>query len=202
MVTLIPHMAGRPKIFDQQKALASALDVFWSHGYEAASMERLLKGMGINRQSAYDTFGGKRELFLAALTAYIDRRAKETLALLTGGPTPLAVVKKFLRLLAERTSAGSTRGCLVTNAIIERAPHDPEIRRMTSDLLKRFEKAMTKTLTEAVTIGELAPHPTPRQLARLMLVTLEGALVLSKTSLAHTTVDAIASVELLLRPPN
>jgi len=195
-------MAGRPKIFDQKKVLSSATDVFWAHGFQAASMELLLKEMGINRQSAYDTFGGKRELFLAALTSYIDRRSAEILAVITDAPTPLTGVKNFLHRLASRTSAGMPKGCMITNSIIELAPHDPEVRKITSALLKGFETAMTKALTAAVKAGELASNPSPRQLARLMLLTLEGALVLSKTSLAHTTADAIASVELLLRPPN
>src|SRR6202000_3055354 len=97
-------MPGRPKIFNQQKALNAATDGFWSHGYEAASMDRLLKQMGINRQSAYDTFGGKRELFLAALTGYMDRRAREILAVITSAPTPLTGIKTFLKNLADRTS--------------------------------------------------------------------------------------------------
>ena len=82
-------MAGRPKDFDKKEALASAMEVFWAQGFEAASMDDLLKGMGINRQSAYDTFGGKRELFLAALNAYIAKRSGEIVGVMTGGRTPL-----------------------------------------------------------------------------------------------------------------
>ncbi|MEM8605233.1 MAG: TetR family transcriptional regulator, partial [Cyanobacteria bacterium P01_H01_bin.121] len=35
------------------------MKVFWTHGYEAASLSALLKQMGIGKKSLYDTFGNK-----------------------------------------------------------------------------------------------------------------------------------------------
>ena len=50
---------ARQKEFDCEDALQEAMEVFWSRGYQAASIEDLVKHMGINRQSLYDTFGDK-----------------------------------------------------------------------------------------------------------------------------------------------
>jgi TetR/AcrR family transcriptional regulator, transcriptional repressor for nem operon len=194
-------MAGRPKDFDEAEALEAAMGVFWAKGFEGASMEELLGAMGIGRQSVYDTFGGKRELFLAALRAYIGKRSGEIVAGMMGARTPLEGVKVFLKCLRERTRSRCERGCLITNSIIELAPHDAEVREITSNLLRRLEGVLTERLTAAVKEGELAERPTPRQLARLIVVVLEGVLVMSKTELAEVTGDAIASVELMLRPP-
>ncbi|MGN6368481.1 MAG: TetR/AcrR family transcriptional regulator [Phycisphaerae bacterium] len=194
-------MAGRAKEFDEAEALEAAMGVFWVKGFEGASMEELVGAMGIGRQSVYDTFGGKRELFLAALRAYIEKRAGDISAGIMGARTPLEGVKGFLKRLRERTSCGSDRGCLITNSIVELAPHDEEVRKITSDLLRRLEGVLTERLTMAVKGGELAGRPAPRQLARLIVVVLEGSLVMSKTELAGVTGDAIASVEMMLRPP-
>ena len=38
-------MVGRPKEFDQQAALERAMRVFWTHGYEATSVQNLLDAM-------------------------------------------------------------------------------------------------------------------------------------------------------------
>ena len=67
------EMVGRPKEFDPDVALNAALDAFWSKGFEGCSMAELLDDMAINRQSLYDTFGDKRELFLAVLQEYMNR---------------------------------------------------------------------------------------------------------------------------------
>jgi TetR/AcrR family transcriptional repressor of nem operon len=42
--------------------VAAAMEVFWRYGYERASLDVLLKAMGISKQSLYDTFGDKRAL--------------------------------------------------------------------------------------------------------------------------------------------
>jgi TetR/AcrR family transcriptional regulator, transcriptional repressor for nem operon len=50
---------ARTKEFDPDKALAAAVNVFWRSGYEQTSLDALMKGMGVARQSLYDTFGDK-----------------------------------------------------------------------------------------------------------------------------------------------
>ncbi|MEM9005453.1 MAG: TetR/AcrR family transcriptional regulator, partial [Cyanobacteria bacterium P01_F01_bin.86] len=53
------------------------MDVFWEHGYEAASLSQLLKQMGIGKKSLYDTFGNKQSLFLKALEHYAQTTLRD-----------------------------------------------------------------------------------------------------------------------------
>ena len=61
---------ARPKEFDPRTALSAAVQVFWRNGYEKTSLDDLMAAMQVGRQSLYDTFGDKRELYLSALEAY------------------------------------------------------------------------------------------------------------------------------------
>ena len=61
---------ARPKAFDVDQALERAMELFWRQGYLATSLPDLVEHMGIGRQSLYDTFGDKRQLFLQALDRY------------------------------------------------------------------------------------------------------------------------------------
>ena len=61
---------ARPKGFDEETALAAALEVFWEKGFEATSVQDLTERMGIQKASLYNTFGDKRALFVRALDAY------------------------------------------------------------------------------------------------------------------------------------
>jgi TetR/AcrR family transcriptional repressor of nem operon len=86
---------ARPKEFDKDEALQKAMNVFWCRGFEATSMQDVVDAMGIKRQSLYDTFGGKHQLYLAALDRYRAEQDAKLLALL-GTPGP---VKEKLRKL-------------------------------------------------------------------------------------------------------
>lgn len=63
---------ARNKAFDEHEVLEQAIKVFADRGFSGASTDTLLKAMGISRQSLYDTFGDKRQLYLRALSRYTD----------------------------------------------------------------------------------------------------------------------------------
>ena len=65
-------MAGI-KRFDKDNVPDRAMRVFWERGYEANSIDDLLKATGINRGSLYGTFGDRRSLFLSALDRYVEQ---------------------------------------------------------------------------------------------------------------------------------
>jgi TetR/AcrR family transcriptional repressor of nem operon len=47
---------ARPREFDIDEALERAMNVFWSKGYEGASLQDLLDAMNIARGSLYKAF--------------------------------------------------------------------------------------------------------------------------------------------------
>ena len=192
-------MPGRPKEFDRSDALALATECFWANGYEASGVTDLLDCMGISRQSAYDTFGDKRKLFEAALEAYSERVGAEMRRVLTDErQTPLGRVRQFLRMLGKRTAGGDGRGCLITNTIVELAPHDARIRSAVSQRLRKLEDALAKNLEAAEAAGELPAGVSPRSAAKMVVTLMQGALVLSKTELKSGLAEAVALAEKLV----
>ena len=73
---------ARQKEFHRGEVLHKAMEVFWTRGYEAASIQDLVKHMGINRQSMYDTFGDKHSLFLEALDHYREIQSRKVFEVL------------------------------------------------------------------------------------------------------------------------
>src|SRR5437763_8937221 len=101
---------GRPREFDIDEALAAALRVFWSKGYEGASLTDLTEAMGITRPSLYAAFGNKESLFRKALDLY-EREKLAYVGEALKAPTSRGVAERLLRGALElQTSDGEPRG--------------------------------------------------------------------------------------------
>lgn len=66
---------ARTEALDPNEVLLKALGVLGSLGYEGTSLPALLQGLSIARQSLYDTYGTKRNLFSAAVKHYMDNKS-------------------------------------------------------------------------------------------------------------------------------
>ena len=118
---------GRPKAFDRTEALAKAMQLFWTQGYAATTTDELRAAMGIGRQSLYDTFGDKRQLFLAAFAHYNETSGATFADTCIGSASAIAGIRAMLMQVAEQRPADRARGCLFVNTVAELADRDPEI---------------------------------------------------------------------------
>ncbi len=189
-------MVGRPKEFDQQEALERAMRVFWTYGYEATSVQNLLDAMGINRGSMYDTFGDKHALFTAAVDHYGKTVTTGLEATLDAKGSPLGNVRKTLRAMCDQALVGNgtCKGCMATHIAVELAPHDPVVAKAVKGLLDRIEQAFHRALKRAVAEGELSPAADVRAFARFFTATVQGLVVMGKTSPGKSVMRDIAGV--------
>ena len=104
---------GRPREFDAETALDQAMEVFWRHGYEGATIAQLTEAMGINPPSLYACFGNKEGLLKAALDRYTKLRGvwmDEVVA----APTARDVAERMLMGIADKqTDPANPPGCLL-----------------------------------------------------------------------------------------
>ena len=89
---------ARPKEFDRDTALQEAVDLFCNHGYEGTSTDDLLQAMRISRQSLYDTFGDKRQLYLEALQHHTAESISNQLCALNSASSPVKGLAAMLNL--------------------------------------------------------------------------------------------------------
>ncbi|MEO9685669.1 MAG: TetR/AcrR family transcriptional regulator [Tateyamaria sp.] len=120
---------ARPRSFDTDKAISNAMQVFWTHGYEGASLPDLLDGMGLTRGSLYKAFTDKKTLFLKVLDHYEDAAVKAAVSLLTDTSIPDGT-ERIMELFTSSYLAvtdGDRRGCLLCTAAAGPSMYDDEI---------------------------------------------------------------------------
>jgi TetR/AcrR family transcriptional repressor of nem operon len=188
---------ARHKEFDRDVALAKAMEVFWSRGYEGASIQDLVKHMGINRQSIYDTFGDKHALFLQALDCYREIQSRSVFEVLDRPGS----VKKNLRLLFEGAleralSDKGRRGCFVGNAMSELAGRCKETATRSCHSIASAEKMFQRALLRGTEQGELRGVRDPRAVARFLYSSLQGLLLMAKATQDRKTLNDVVKVTL------
>ena len=190
---------GRPRTFDLDKALDSALKVFWRKGYEAASMPDLTRAMGINRPSLYAAFGNKQSLFCAALKRYGDlQRGKLAEAL--AAPTAREVARQILHDAVDRqTSGGNPRGCLHVRGSLS-CGDSPAIRRKLDASRAQLKRTLSDRFRRAVEEGDLPPHASPEDLTNYLMTVLQGLSVQSVGGASRAQLSNIADTALVAFP--
>lgn len=195
---------ARSKAFDPEEALESALQLFWTKGYEQTSVQDLVDAMGINRGSLYDTFGDKHSLYCKAVDRYLDRYTLRSMrtAMAGGDYSPKEQLSLlFDRLVEEGAGVNRKRGCLLTNTITEQGQRDPEITEQAVDAIETLEEMLTVLIRKGQEIGEFTVGQDARALARFLVNTIQGMRVLTRVYGTREPLADIARVALSVLMP-
>jgi AcrR family transcriptional regulator len=176
---------ARPREFDEEQALARAMEVFWKQGYHDTSLDDLLEAMGIQRGSFYNTFRSKKETYLRAIDRYADFMAN-------GGPYTHAAQMEpgfaALTTLANDyiesvTSETEPRGCFLAHVAKEHRGNDPTIRQAIIAGIERMRGIVTRSVEAAQRDGDLPSDASPEDLALLFMSVAWGIHVMAEAGL-------------------
>ena len=135
-------MVGRPKSFDNETAIQAFVDVFWSRGYDATSIDDLQNAIGIKRGSFYAAFGNKENAFIAAMERYVEEVSNVVVSNLEHNPDPRAGLAGMLRQAGAFMVNNPGRGCFLLTAVAEpidlSPPHAQKLQELAGDVIVRI----------------------------------------------------------------
>lgn len=165
---------GRPRNFDIDEALDRALEVFWRHGYEGASLPMLTEAMGINRPSLYAAFGNKEALFRRTLERYTEGHAAHLLAALDE-PTARSVAERLLMGTVEfLANPKQPRGCFMVQSALTCGAGAGDLQADVAKLRAASQALLKRRLQRAVKEGDLPEGADPADLARYLSTVGQG----------------------------
>jgi AcrR family transcriptional regulator len=192
---------GRPRAYDHDIALKRAMDVFWSQGYAATSLDDLSRAMDMNRPSIYAAFGDKQSLYRQALDLYrtgVRAAIREALA----DERPLReALRDFYERAIEMYLSGETsgRGCLMIGTALTEAVANPELRTTLADTLQGLDRLLATRIALGQQRGEVDAGAKPVELgqvasAMLYLLAIQARAGGSRKSLKVTMNAALNSI--------
>ncbi|MEM9465223.1 MAG: TetR/AcrR family transcriptional regulator [Actinomycetota bacterium] len=147
---------GRPRAFDEDEVLDALVELFWQHGYEAASMNDIVDAAGLNKSSLYNAFGSKDELFYAVLERYIaGREAMLRDALSEGGID--ALIGFFAMQREMMLSEIGAKGCMAVNASTELGLRDERAVALSDRYRSMLRTSIRRPLAWSADRGEIDP---------------------------------------------
>ncbi|MBS8275726.1 TetR/AcrR family transcriptional regulator [Thalassospira tepidiphila] len=180
----------RPRAFDEESVLDNAMNIFWSKGFEATSIQDLVNETGLNRASMYASFGDKKALFLRVLDHYSHKISAERFADLRNIEDGRAAIEKTFRDAAKTgTAEGRHKGCLMVNSGMELAPHDPETAAIAHQAFRRAEDTFAGALNRAVDQGKISKGKNVRALARFLAGSFQGMQLMSRRGADQETLQ-------------
>ena len=197
----MPAERGRPRSFDLEVALDRALEVFWKHGFQDASLHELTQAMGLSKPSLYAAFGDKEALYLKALERYVVRLIGGHAAVLDGEADGRRAVDAFLRSLAAMLADPALPGgCFIINGTADcggsTIPAAVELALRAA--LQGSETMLRERLQRAQRDGQLAADARPEALAALFGSIVAGLAVIAKGGASqarlNTVIDAAMAV--------
>lgn len=189
---------ARPRSFDEDRVLDTAMRTFWANGYESTSTRDLCEALGLDRSSVYNAFTNKRELFKRALTRYMDTTTADQLRILDDHELPAAerIRALFARVLQTETENrrdGHGLGCLTVNTTMELAGRDPEIALMLTRDSERRITGLSATIRDGQRDGGIGSTRDPAELARFVNAVIAGIRVAAQGGADDAAIAAIAA---------
>ena len=191
---------GRPREFCIDEALAAALRVFWTRGYEGASMAELTAAMGITKPSLYAAFGNKEALFHKALDLY-EREKLAYMRTALDAPTARGVAERLLRgALEMQTHQSEPKGCL---GVISSVACSAEAESIKADVISRRASsaaALEHRFEQAQADGELPDGLDAAALTRYLLAIMQGLAVQAGAGASPEQLEQLVNTSLAIWP--
>lgn len=166
---------GRPRAFDREQALETALRVFWLLGYEGASIADLTQAMGVSPTSLYAAFGSKAELYREALDRY--GRGEGTCAggSLRADGCAREAIAAILRDCAQRfVDPAHPPGCMISTAVLACATENAAVAAHLVALRRRATEAFVARIDADVAAGVLPVATDSLAVARFYAAIIQG----------------------------
>ncbi|MFT7244473.1 MAG: AcrR family transcriptional regulator [Candidatus Azotimanducaceae bacterium] len=171
---------GRPKQYDKQQAISAAMQVFWTKGLSATSLDDLATAMNMNRPSIYNAFGSKENIYLEALNTFsaaLDQTLTSTLGATTLGSTAdfqSGLLNFYYQAINVYCEGDAQLGCFMACTAPAEAISYVEIQTALNKMVSELDQKISMYIQQAINSGQLTQTSDPLLAAKMIQGTLQS----------------------------
>ncbi len=166
---------------DPDKTRAALMEAAYGEihevGFQAASLDRILRSAGVTKGALYHHFKGKTQLGYAVVDELIARQIRERwVQPLARDGDPIELIKETLRANGEWAieTGMIVKGCPLNNLAQEMSPLDEGFRTRIQDVFRVWRDAFAYALDRGQEDGSVRKDIDPDETGLFILATLEG----------------------------
>lgn len=176
-------------------------DLLVSQGFYNTSITNIIAATGVKKGNLYYHFASKEDLGLAVL----QDAKEEFFNFLTDsfkGDNPVEkIIHSCETIFTEHRKKNFVGGCLFGNTALEMSDNHPQFAEIIQDVFTTWTSELSALLEEAQEQLLLPVQIAPRLLAKTLIATIEGAIMISRVSKDEADLDdCFIVLEKLLAP--
>ena len=187
---------GRPRGFDEEQAIYSAMRVFWEKSYEGATMADLTEATGLNRSSIHAAFGSKEGLFLKVVERYWEGPMNLVPKALAESALPRAIEALIRGMVNFLSIPGNPKGCLSIQGALVCGTNGERVMQIMAERRKTTESMIKKRIQQAQREGELRGEVNAADYARYIAAIMTGLVVQSLNGANRAELTRLADMAL------
>ncbi len=178
--------------------LDAAVLCFWSRGYEATSVRDLVEKTGITAASLYNAFGDKRAIYEKALEHYVEGSLADRIRRFEALAPRDAIAAFFEEIVKRSLGDRDRKGCMLVNAALDVAPHDPGFRKIVTEVLAEIEAFFLARVIAGQADGTITRSLPAATLSHHLLGVLMGIRVLARVRPEQGLLEGVVAPSLAL----
>lgn len=161
--------------------IEKAADLFNRYGYDGCSLSDIMTATSLQKGGIYNHFSNKDEIALAAFDYTYNQMIERFRSKLNMSDTPSIKLKKMFDMFRNYFDHPDLRGgCPIANTAVYSADTHDLLRKRVISAIDQMEDYIMIKLNEGKRTGEFQSDFDSKELARMILATLEGAIILSR----------------------
>jgi TetR/AcrR family transcriptional repressor of nem operon len=160
------------------KILRAAFKEFYRHGFQGASLNRVVEEAGSTKGSLFHHFDGKNALGYAVVDELLYERVNEEwFKPLQASNNPIAEIKRIINAKARefaRDGAMLCHGCPINNLAQEMSPLDKGFQKRIARIYDDWRQSIATALEKGIEQGRVRKDASPQAIAALLVAAFAG----------------------------
>lgn len=166
----------------REHILKSSRKLLVTQGFHNTAISEIISATGVKKGNLYYHFASKEDLGLAVL-----EDAKEEFFLflnksLSGSDPVIKIINACQAIFNEQKKNNFVGGCLFGNTALEMTDSNPQFASIIQEVFDRWTEIFETLMLKAQESGNLNSKIPPKLLAKTVVATVEGAIMMSRVS--------------------